>query len=104
MRHGPLRLATILEAWIRSGPVPDGLARARLAERWPDLVGPRIGAVSRPMDVRGETLLVEVEDPVWRQELSLMQKQILSRISDDPELPRVRTIRFHAPRGGGSTA
>jgi predicted nucleic acid-binding Zn ribbon protein len=76
----------------------------RLVEEWESIVGPRISAVSRPIDVRGETLVIEVEDPVWRTELSLVQPTILDRIAADPELPRISRIRFVGRRGGGRKA
>lgn len=103
MTRRPQVLGRIIEAWIRRQGMESGLATGRLLEEWKNLVGPRIGAVSRPFDVRGETLLIEVEDPVWRNELSLLQGQILNQISEHPELPRVRSIRFIGRRGGGTT-
>jgi len=104
MSSSPTRLRRILEAWLEASGMEEGLAKGRLYERWEELVGPRIGAVSRPIDVRGEELLVEVEDPAWRNELSLMQGQLLEQIQDHPELPHVRSIRFVGRRGGGSRA
>ncbi len=71
-----------------------GLSKGRLFQEWKSLVGPRISAVSTPIDVRGKTLLLEVMDPVWRTELSLMQEKILNVINEHPELPEVKKIRF----------
>ena len=101
MSRRPLPLKQILEAWIKRSGLSGGLAEGRLSEEWENLVGTRISGVSRPIRVRGETLLVEVEDPVWRNELSLLQGHILTEISKMDGLPRVRSIRFLGRRGGG---
>jgi predicted nucleic acid-binding Zn ribbon protein len=93
----------ILEAWLRSAGLERAAAGGRLLEEWESIVGPRISAVSRPIDVRGETLIIEVEDPVWRNELSLLQRTILDEISSRPALPEIREIRFVGRRGGGTS-
>lgn len=94
-------LSEILRNLINSTDLADGLGKGRLLEKWESLVGPSISAVSRPIDVRGDTLLLEVEDPVWRSELSLMQEHLLETINGDPELPEVSRIRFIGRRSGG---
>ncbi len=79
-----------------------GVAKGRLLDEWESIVGPRISAVSRPIDVRGETLLLEVEDPVWRSEIALMHDEIVARLAERSETPVVRTIRCVGRRTGGT--
>ena len=96
-------LKEILEAWLQTAGLEKAAAGGKLLEEWESIVGPRISAVSRPIDVRGETLIIEVENPVWRNELSLLQRTILDEISSRPALPEISSIRFVGKRGGGSS-
>lgn len=104
MGRKPKSLGEVLRAWLETSGMEKGVAAGRLIEEWESIVGPRISAVSRPIDVRGKTLVIEVEDPVWRNELSLLQRSILDEISSRPALPEVCTIRFVGRRGGGRKA
>lgn len=101
MSEKPKQLSQLIKEWLKRSDLKKGLEKARLAQEWESIVGPRISAVSRPIDVRGETLLLEVEDPVWRTELSLLQESILDAISRHPEIPKVSRIRFVGSRSGG---
>jgi predicted nucleic acid-binding Zn ribbon protein len=102
MSRKPRKLGEVIAAWLSSSGLEKGLGRGHLLDEWESLVGPRIAAVSRPIDVRGETLLLEVEDPAWRSELSMMQERLLEAISERQGLPRIRRIRFMAKRSGGT--
>jgi predicted nucleic acid-binding Zn ribbon protein len=44
------------------------------------VVGERIAAVAQPVSERAGTLTVRVEDPVWAEELELMQGALLERL------------------------
>jgi len=96
MNRKPRKLGEVITAWLSSSGLEKGLGKGQLLDEWESLVGPRIAAVSRPVDVRGETLLLEVEDPAWRTELSMMQERLLETISERQGLPRIRRIRFIA--------
>lgn len=98
----PVLLSKIIRGWLKDSGLERGLGKGRLIEEWESIVGPRISAVSTPIDVRGETLLLEVEDPVWRTELSLMQERLLEAISERPDLPKVRRIRLMGRRSRGA--
>ncbi|MFC1530134.1 DUF721 domain-containing protein [Gemmatimonadota bacterium] len=102
MSRRPRKLGEVITAWLATSGLEKGLVKGRLLDEWESLVGPRIAAVSRPIDVRGETLLLEVEDPAWRSELSMMQERLLETISEGQGLPRIRRIRFMAKRSGGA--
>ncbi|MFC1628353.1 DUF721 domain-containing protein [Gemmatimonadota bacterium] len=97
------KLGDVITAWLSSSGLEKGLGKGRLLQEWESLVGANISAVSRPVDVRGETLLLEVEDPAWRSELSMMQERLLDAIAGRPGLPRIRQIRFVARRSGGNS-
>ena len=95
-------LARLLKSWLKASGLERVVSGGRLQQDWVSIVGARISAVSRPIDVRGETLVIEVEDPVWRNELSLIQDTILTRVNAHPDGPEVKRIRFVGRRGGGT--
>ena len=99
MSRRPRKLGEVITAWLSSTGLEKGLGKGRLLDEWESLVGPRIAAVSRPIDVRGETLLLEVGDPAWRSELSMMQDHLLETIAERQGLPRINRIRFVAGQG-----
>jgi len=96
----PRQIGDILRTLMGRESYRAGLAKGRLLEEWESIVGPRISAVSRPIDVRGETLLLEVEDPVWRNEIAMMHDEILERLTSHPDTPKVRSIRCVGRRAG----
>jgi predicted nucleic acid-binding Zn ribbon protein len=70
------------------------LAAAQAA--WTETVGERIAAAAQPVSEREGALLVECTDPVWAQELDLMQADLLARLRERlgeaaPEAIRFRT-------------
>jgi predicted nucleic acid-binding Zn ribbon protein len=73
-----------------------GLAAVQAA--WSGAVGERIAAVASPVSERAGTLTIECTDPVWAQELDLMQAQLLERLREElgeltPTALKVRTKR-----------
>ena len=60
-----------------SGPIDlDDLARAA----WPLAVGKKVAARTRPARMVRTRLIVEVEDPVWRNQLFTLSRQILTNL------------------------
>ncbi len=47
---------------------------------WASAVGERVAAVAQPVSERDGTVIVDCADPVWAQELDLMQGQLLERL------------------------
>jgi predicted nucleic acid-binding Zn ribbon protein len=65
---------------------------------WSGAVGERIAAVATPVSERSGTLTIECVDPVWAQELDLMQGQLLERLREElgertPTALKVRSKR-----------
>jgi predicted nucleic acid-binding Zn ribbon protein len=104
MSPGARSLNEVLRSLLGRERYAAGLRKARLVQKWESIVGPRISAVSRPIDVRGETLLLEVEDPVWRSEISLLHDEIVECLAAHSDIPRVRRIRCVGRRSGGTAA
>lgn len=66
-----------------------------IVQGWPELVGPEAAAHSVPRVVRGTTLEIDADSPVWVQTLRLRAPEILARLAAalGPEAPRELWIR-----------
>jgi predicted nucleic acid-binding Zn ribbon protein len=72
-----------------------GVAKAhRIGAQWEKVVGAQVAAHCRPLGLRGDVLEVEVDSPVWSQQLQLRKPELLAALervfgSDAP-----RELRF----------
>ena len=69
---------------------------AAVQSEWAIAVGERIGAVARPVSESAGTVVVECADPVWAQELDLMQEQLLGRLRERLGERAPTGLRFRA--------
>lgn len=72
-----------------------GVARAhQIGVVWEAAVGPQVAAHCRPKGLRGEVLELEVDSPVWSQQLQLRVPELLAALKREmgPEAPR--ELRF----------
>lgn len=91
---GFVPVAEVLDRYLDKSGLGDSLVRLRAMDEWDGAVGPRIGRVTRPVEVRGETLVVEVSSSAWITELSMMSGLILERLNARGEGPPIGRIRF----------
>lgn len=87
-----------MQGYIR-GAVPDKfLVLAYLRKDWPAIVGKGIAHHSLPGTIRNGCLTVNVDDPMWIQELTLQKDSIRENIAahyKDKDISRLfQTIRF----------
>jgi predicted nucleic acid-binding Zn ribbon protein len=55
---------------------------AAVQASWAEVVGERVAAVASPVSERGGTVTVNCSDPVWADELELMQEQLVARLGE----------------------
>lgn len=73
----------------------DGVALAhRIGARWPEIVGEGVAAHCRPLGLRSGVLELEVESPVWSQQLQLRKTELLARLRDCFGDDAPRELRF----------
>ena len=59
----------------------DGVAKAhQIGARWEEVVGPQVAVHCRPLGIRGEVLELEVDSPVWSQQLQLRKPELLAAL------------------------
>jgi len=93
-RRAPRPAADALRAALDRAAPKTPLATVQAA--WTEAVGERIAAVARPVSERGGTVVVHCADPVWADELELMQEQLLGRIRERLGDGAPQTLRFRA--------
>jgi predicted nucleic acid-binding Zn ribbon protein len=61
---------------------------------WQDVVGEQIARVAIPTKIINGTLIVKVEKSTWRNELSLLKREIIAKINAALKEEIVKDIKF----------
>ncbi len=73
---------------------------ARLAAAWPVAVGDAVAAQTAPTSISGTTLTVGCVSGVWAQEVELLSRTVIERLSNElPDIP-VKKLRCVVSQGG----
>jgi hypothetical protein len=75
-------------------PLADGLLALTIRREWPSLVGPQISHRAQPGDLRAGTLTVVVDNSPWLQELTLRERELLSRLQGRYGALSIRALHF----------
>lgn len=93
-RPAPRPAAGALRAALDRAAPKTRLAAAQAV--WADAVGERVAAAAEPVSESGGTLVLACSDPVWAQELDLMQEQLLARLRERLGERAPQALRFRA--------
>ena len=93
-RRAPRPAAEALQAALQRAAPKTRLAAVQAA--WGEAVGERVAAEARPVSERDGTVLIVCSDPVWTQELDLMQGRLLTALRDRLGDDAPRSLRFRA--------
>lgn len=99
MRRGRERSIASAIGRLKAGLVPAD-PMARLLAAWPSVVGGTVADETRPRSLSGSTLTVECSSAVWAQELSLLSRQVVSRLGD--EFPEIGIEKLRCVVGQGA--
>ncbi len=61
---------------------------------WPEAVGRRVAGHTRLVRLKGETLVVEVDDEVWRGQIEAIRGSIIERLRKEIARSTVRSIEL----------
>ena len=94
---GPETLEAILSRWLKKNQINATLGREQIDRRWEDTVGMEIAEKTRVVDLRGGTLVVEVDSAPLLGELSAYyREEIIQTLRQGDDFPNLREIRFRA--------
>ena len=95
-RRAPRPAAEALRAALDGAAPKTPLAAVQAA--WEAAVGERIAAVAEPLSEKDGTVVVSCSDPVWAEELDLMQERLLGSLRERLGERAPRCLRFRADR------
>jgi predicted nucleic acid-binding Zn ribbon protein len=73
----------------------EGIAKAhQIGARWEEVVGKPVAAHCRPLGIRAEVLEIEVDSPVWSQQLQLRKPELLAALKKTFGKDAPRELRF----------
>lgn len=90
----PKQCAAIIHNWFAHRGLLPRLSRQSLLDRWPGLVGKPAAHHTRAVGWRGSVLIVEVQHPVWAQELSLRRQQLMDQLNQEAGQKVVTDLLF----------
>ena len=93
-RRAPRPAAGALRAALERAAPKTRLAAVQAV--WAETVGERVAAAAQPTSEREGALIVSCSDPVWAQELDLMQAQLLDRLRERLGEQAPQSLRFRA--------
>ena len=60
---------------------------------WPEIVGATLAAVTEPLKVEKDVLLIRVKEAVWRSELQFMKADLLEKIRENSGI-KLKDLKF----------
>ena len=91
----PSPLGDVLAGVLKNSGVADRIEQAGLIPEWPSLVGAQIASVTEPTSIAADgTMFVQVTTNAWRNELSLMEPELLRALNAKPGRAPVKRIRW----------
>lgn len=76
-------LSRVIGKILRQNPsLKRGLEDAKILEAWAPAVGELISKHSKAVQIRDKTLIVEVDHPIWKQELTANKALALQKLND----------------------
>lgn len=76
----PASMNTSLDRIVRRLGGPSADVATGIFGRWSELVGEAVAANSRPVSMRGSTLVVAVADPAWATQLRFLEGNLVERL------------------------
>jgi predicted nucleic acid-binding Zn ribbon protein len=99
--RGMGRVDEVLGGLLRNLGIHEEVARQGVLERWAEVVGEQIAAVTRARSVSRGTLFVDVRSSAWITELNLMRHELMTRLNAGAGDGRVERIVFTQAEDAG---
>ncbi len=96
------RVGSLLEELYTQPGIGEQLNRHQAWLIWDKLVGEQIAARARPLRLRNDILEVQVDHPVWMQQLQMLKPQILKKLNE--QLPNIGITDIYLRQTSGTPA
>ncbi len=101
MKRGdkPERVHKVLDRVLERSGLAPRMAQGRVVERWSELVGEHVAAVTRVEGVSANgVLVVSVKTSAWMSELALLEREILAAVNRAVPSNPILKIRWQLMR------
>jgi hypothetical protein len=95
VKSKPERISRAVESLLSSTGYLSICRNYEAMNKWGEIVGPEVGAVSSCTRVEKGTMYVRVKSAPWRQELSYMKDEVLSMIKKHVPKSTIKGIVFY---------
>lgn len=93
-RH-PTPLSDLLPQYLRSEGLETPILERRLLKMWDDVAGRVVARYTQEKAIRNQTLYVKISNPALRQDLSMMRKQLVSKLNTAVGAQIITDIRLY---------
>lgn len=98
-KRKPVSIADALTGFLAERGLAKRVEQATAIEAWPEVVGDRIAAVTKPLSITPDGILfVAVKTNAWMTELGLMEPELLAALNARETKEKVRKIRYRLDR------
>ncbi|MCF0245014.1 MAG: DUF721 domain-containing protein [Bacteroidaceae bacterium] len=84
-----------LNELLRKTGLETPLLQRRLIAAWPSVVGEYISSLTGEMFIKNQTLMVKLNSPALRQELSMHQTKLTEHLNNKVNAQIITRIRFY---------
>ena len=91
----PQKIGTIIESVLVKQGYYKLCMEMKIITNWHLIVGERIAQISKCTDIKDGIVFVLVKNSSWRQELSYIKKEILSKIYNETKCTSIKDIHFY---------
>ncbi len=88
------KLETVINKLIKSEGIEKPILQNKVLIDWEKIVGKQIAKHSTPGEVKHGVMMVMVETPVWRNELTLRKSEILEKLNKGSHKKIIQDIKF----------
>jgi len=101
----PVDIKSALAGALKSVNQTNVLTFAKIENKWIDIVGPQLAAVSKPAGFKRKVVTVWVSEPVWMDTMLYMERRIIIKLNAlfaSPVVTKVKIIHKSGFNVGGS--
>ena len=88
------KLGIVIDHLIKSEGIEQPILQNKALINWEEIVGKQIAKHSTPEEVKHGVMVVRVETPVWRNELTLRKNEILEKLNKGSHTKIIQDIKF----------
>lgn len=90
----PVKIGNLITDSLNAMGFAERLHKQSAVTLWPQIAGELIARESQAVAVDGDTLIVRVRQAAWRQQLSFLKAELLTRIESNLGKGYLKDIRF----------